>query len=387
MALHSSSSQTNLTTPRTPIDPSTISQTKIDPLFRHGHGYPSPPNSTTSSDPWSQHQHQHQHIMDLNLSNPVTGLDGSWRMEDHPSRRGTGGGKEVVWDIKGLGLGLDAMAMENHERDPLSETLARLTDPSGSGPGEGGEKGKGKEKEKENEKTEVLGVEVWAKVMDTSRGRDKVLKCAQYSLRTYLYLLTIIARLRPLSPWFRSNHKRVKLAISGLSLTRKCLLLLNPLHPLTDLLSPHPMSARTLLSHLIDLISAISDDVYCLSRLGLVGKKTGGIADRWSNRFWFLTTIMGLYKIHFKTIPRLRSSYSLTTTTSQTLEKRRTELSEAEWTNRKLLADLLFVSYDVFELNWPVLEEPMKCLAGLTAGFISTMKLYNAQWDASVGKG
>ncbi|KAK8869501.1 hypothetical protein IAR55_000066 [Kwoniella newhampshirensis] len=358
-----------MATPSSPSD--RISPVKIIPPTVLTSGYPSPPPSTTSSSSWSHRPFP----MDLHAS--TSGLEGSWRMEGDLSRR-----SKDIWDIRGShheGLGLD-----------INDTITSLGRNVG-GSAESArevsmekEKGKGKEKEMGKGK-EVLGVEVWAKVMDTSRGRDKVLKCAQYSLRTYLYLLTLVSRLRPLSPWFRSNHKRVKMAISGLSLTRKCLLLLNPLHPLTDLLSPHPMSARTLLSHLIDLISAISDDAYCLSRLGLVGRKTGGIADRWSNRFWLLTTIMGLYKLHLKTIPRLRSSATFTPPSAA--EKRRSDLSEAEWTNRKLLADLLFVSYDVFELNWPVLEEPMKCLTGLTAGLISTVKLYNAQWDASVGKG
>lgn len=107
-------------------------------------------------------------------------------------------------------------------------------------------------------------------------------KCVQYSLRTYLYLLTLLSNLRPLSRPFQSNAKRIKLAIAGLSLTRKCLLLLNPLHPLTDLLSPKPMSATTMLNHLIDLLGAVADDIYCLGKLGLVNRRLGSRADEWS---------------------------------------------------------------------------------------------------------
>lgn len=45
-------------------------------------------------------------------------------------------------------------------------------------------------------------------------------KCAQYSIRTYLYLLSLLAAVRPLSPWFKANAKRMRIAQSGLSLTR-----------------------------------------------------------------------------------------------------------------------------------------------------------------------
>lgn len=125
----------------------------------------------------------------------------------------------------------------------------------GKGTAVGKGKGKGKAVEREHEDTgmSLAGrIEVWAKVMDTSKGRDKVLvstrslvyrcrgdgrgwqcsyhtsrsiltvkqKCGQYSMRTYLYLLTLILRVRPLPPWFTSNRKRVQLAVSGLSLTR-----------------------------------------------------------------------------------------------------------------------------------------------------------------------
>jgi hypothetical protein len=63
---------------------------------------------------------------------------------------------------------------------------------------------------------------------------------------------------------------------------RKCLLLTNFLHPLSDLLSPDPMSASAMFSHLIDLMSGLSDDIYCLGRLGIVDKRVGKKADKWS---------------------------------------------------------------------------------------------------------
>ncbi|GFZ45950.1 hypothetical protein JCM24511_03683 [Saitozyma sp. JCM 24511] len=250
-------------------------------------------------------------------------------------------------------------------------------------------KDKGKERVREDG---IMAVKVLADVLDTSKGRDKVLKCAQYSIRTYLYLLSLLAAVRPLSPWFTANAKRMRIAQSGLSLTRKCLLLLNPLHPLSHLLSSEPTSAPKMLRHLIDLASALSDDVFCLSRLGLVSRRTGKWADKWANRLWLLTTLMALYTLHVRTIPSLRRRLPSDAATGGTIvhpsrpeRESRKALSDAEWTNRKLLADLVFVSYDVFHLTR--FEEPVKCIAGLVAGLISTNKLYESHWRASLGKG
>ena len=60
------------------------------------------------------------------------------------------------------------------------------------------------------------------------------------------------------------------------------MLLLNPLHPVADLLSPVPATASEIILHLIDLASAISDDLFCLSKLGLVSRRLGKKADLWS---------------------------------------------------------------------------------------------------------
>ncbi|WWC60766.1 uncharacterized protein I303_103342 [Kwoniella dejecticola CBS 10117] len=317
-------------------------------------------------------------------------LDHSWR-SDSPRRNVNGKEREVIWDVSHTPNGLDALGLSVHDEDESSYTGgSKARSYSDHDYTRNIQRAKDLDKKKDRDKEHgPLSVDVLARIVDTSNGRDKVLKCIQYSLRTYLYLLTIVAKIRPLSPWFRSNAKRMKLAISGLSLTRKCLLLFNPLHPLSDLLSPDPMSARTLIGHLIDLVSALSDDIACFSRLGFINKRVGGKADDWANRFWLLTTLMGLYKLHFKTIPKLSnspSSYS-SNTTSLSLEKRRAELNDAKWTNRKLLADLIFVGYDVLELNFGIIEEPMKCATGLFAALISTFKLYNKHWEASIGKG
>jgi len=45
-----------------------------------------------------------------------------------------------------------------------------------------------------------------------------------------------------------------------------------------------------MLNHLLDLLSALADDLYCLNRLGIVNKRVGKKADEWSKCVCFLTS-------------------------------------------------------------------------------------------------
>ncbi|OWT41521.1 hypothetical protein C362_00991 [Cryptococcus neoformans Bt1] len=249
----------------------------------------------------------------------------------------------------GSAAALDAAWLEGQPpKSPSPPSPGDLSPPKGSPPAE-----------------PMLALQVLARVVDSSKGRDKFLA----------------------------------ISVASLSLVRKCLLLLNSLHPLASLLAPTPMSPRTMLLHLIDLAGAIADDTVCLAKIGLLRRNLGQRAEAWANRFWLLTTLIALYKLHFHTSPRIQAyqagQYGQPRISSERqVAKRKTEqqLKEAKWTNRKLVADLLFVSYDIFNPNLPasirsVLGEPLKCTTGLVSGLISLTKLYNQHWDASLSKG
>lgn len=80
-------------------------------------------------------------------------------------------------------------------------------------------------------------------------------------------------------------------------------------HSLTDFPSRKPSASFSgdLFSHpflqallsapppvLLDLVNGLSDDIYTLSRLGLVGPKTGARAARFADWCWFFGTLVGL---------------------------------------------------------------------------------------------
>jgi len=58
---------------------------------------------------------------------------------------------------------------------------------------------------------------VLSSIVETSGGRDKTLKCVQYSARTYVYLLKAIIGLHVLK---RDHIQRLNQAVGSLSLAR-----------------------------------------------------------------------------------------------------------------------------------------------------------------------
>ncbi|KAG6880294.1 hypothetical protein C0992_000071 [Termitomyces sp. T32_za158] len=162
--------------------------------------------------------------------------------------------------------------------------------------------------------------EVWRDLFLTSNGRDKGFKLIQYSIRLYLLFHTSISSSRllrqPTRPWWEAELvKRLRSTYSGLSFTRKLLLLFNWLGPLTEIKAqqsvpystevytekstrtPRPFLHALLYAPppvLLELVNAVADDAATLSRLGLFGKKFGDRADRFSDWCWFISTLVGL---------------------------------------------------------------------------------------------
>ncbi|KAF9484009.1 hypothetical protein BDN70DRAFT_873163 [Pholiota conissans] len=263
--------------------------------------------------------------------------------------------------------------------------------------------------------------EVWREMVVTSNGRDKAFKLMQYSIRLGLafHLSLTSTRLlrRPTRPpWEQNIVKRLTSTADGFSFARKLLLLFNWLHPLTQILAQQsvPFSAevstekakkvqkpflQTLLYApppvLLELANAISDDIYTWSRLGLLGKRVGEHAGRFSDWCWFLSTLVGLVEngVERQMIGGLQSEVegrlyteSMTGATAASKPKS-TKIDEKElsrlrnqdyWlqvTRAKLLMDLIFVSYELFKIRRG--RNTVKAFTGLSSAILSSAKLYD----------
>ncbi|KAH9482849.1 hypothetical protein JR316_0004949 [Psilocybe cubensis] len=204
--------------------------------------------------------------------------------------------------------------------------------------------------------------EVWREMFVTSNGRDKAFILAQQSVPFSAEVST-------------EKAKKVQKPF---------------LH--TILYAPPPV--------LLELANAAADDVATWSRLGLLGKKIGSRAEDFSNWCWLLSTLVGLVEngVERQMINSLEAEVegrlykeSMTGATAKSKPKS-TKLDEKElarlrkqdyWlqvTRAKLLMDLIFVSYDVFNLRRG--RDTIKAFAGLTAAILSSAKLYDRHKNA-----
>ncbi|TDL29273.1 hypothetical protein BD410DRAFT_892604 [Rickenella mellea] len=278
-------------------------------------------------------------------------------------------------------------------------------------------------------KARVMNAEVWREILKTSTGRDKAFKLIQYSLRVYLLFHAAATKSSLLRkpvhlPWEREVVRRLESTISGLSLTRKCLILFNWLTPLTAILAaekntfsmtslskakepPKPL-AHTFLHApppvLLDLFNGLSDDIYTFSRLGLIGKRTGERAAKISDWCWFVATIIALVELNFeRSITKTNMKHvesklynesmsgataNSTAQVTKVVEKELEKLQKQDYwlqvQRTKLLMDLVFVSYDVFNLK-PA-RDTVKAIAALASAFLSSAKLFNTHRNTLILK-
>ncbi|PPQ74401.1 hypothetical protein CVT24_001067 [Panaeolus cyanescens] len=277
----------------------------------------------------------------------------------------------------------------------------------------------------------VRNEDVWREMFVTSNGRDKAFKLIQYSIRVYLVFHLSLRGTRLLRrptqpPWEEAFIKRLQSTASGLSFTRKLLLLFNWLHPLTLITAQQsvPFSAEAKFSSalgpsssssskqpavrpflqtllyspppvLLELVNAAADDIATWARLGLLGKKTGERAERFSDWCWFVSTLVGLVEnslergvvggLQAEVEGRLYTE-SMTGATAKS-KPRANKIDEKElarlqkqdyWlqvTRAKLFMDLIFVSYELFHIKRA--RDWVKAFTGLSAAILSSSKLFD----------
>ncbi|KAK0453324.1 hypothetical protein EV421DRAFT_1887642 [Armillaria borealis] len=280
---------------------------------------------------------------------------------------------------------------------------------------------KAEEEQQEDGKLEVDIDYIWREMVLTSNGPRQGfrMKLIQYSIRMYLYFhKSFTGRLLrggTRSPWEQGLVKRLESTVSGFSFSRKLLLLFNWLSPLTAIMAqnstPVPFSAssskvkpsRPLLHAilhapppvLLELVNAFADDMYALSLIGLLGKRTGERAGKFADWCWLLSTLVGLVEngVERQMIGGLQSEVesrlykeSMSGATAKSKpkiskidEKELERLQKQDYwlqiTRAKLAMDLIFVSYDLFHFKRG--REPVKTFTGLMAAILSSAKLFD----------
>ncbi|KAF9779468.1 hypothetical protein BJ322DRAFT_1101703 [Thelephora terrestris] len=273
-------------------------------------------------------------------------------------------------------------------------------------------------------KTRIRNEEVWREIVKKSDGRDKAFKLIQYSMKLYLLChATLRAKQSNLGPLEKSILRRFSSTVSSLSMTRRCLLLFNWLGPLTTILARQsvPYSSESTSNNavkqktrpfihalihtpppvLLDLVSAIADDFYTCSRIGLVGRRVGDKAAKFADWCWLFSTIVNLVEnaaerglmkdlenqVEGRLYTESMTLGAATKSNPSANKSDETELGRLKkqdyWlvvTRNKLLLDLVFVSFDCFGVKRG--KATVQTLTGLAAAYLSTRKLFAKEGSA-----
>ncbi|KAK9712656.1 hypothetical protein K7432_007005 [Basidiobolus ranarum] len=229
-------------------------------------------------------------------------------------------------------------------------------------------------------KPTLSALAIFKKCLLLTDGRDKFLKVIQY----FSKLLLLIVFRNPKR--YPAIHKRLSSMASAFSSTRKILRLGNFLEPcdtVQEFLSGSYknfsiMTRNQKLSHLyssckaaLEVVNCISDDIFCLSKIGLVPKSWGKKSEPLSTKLWFVAIWLDLHELVQDRLDLQRQIH----TESHTMDKAKLQ-DKVYWNNvsiTKLLGDLVFCGYDFFECNF---SETFQVSAGFLSGALGTYKLW-----------
>ena len=218
---------------------------------------------------------------------------------------------------------------------------------------------------------------VFRKILLLNDGRDKILKCAQYSAKLLLWAY--------LSNNTDSHAKATKIA-TQFSIARKIVRLGHWLEPLNDhfellakdgaLFNPTTDNWLRLLTPFyiwVSIMNDISDDIVCIGKMGLIDKAWVDWATPISDKLWFSTIFFDVYE-------NMHASKKLSYAIQQTREEQeKSKLLLKMHVQRvsllKLFMDLVFCTVDVFQLGGRA-SDGWQVVSGLLAAFLGTYKLY-----------
>nr|KAJ3419475.1 hypothetical protein HK105_006907 [Polyrhizophydium stewartii] len=229
----------------------------------------------------------------------------------------------------------------------------------------------------------VFRMLVFRKILLLNDGRDKVLKCFQYTAKVLLWCYLTDPKRFPLA------HDRASKIAAQFSITRKIVRLGHWLESYNDhlelakeglftvdaSLSPAERTARLLapLSAWIGIVNDLSDDVVCIGKMGLIDKSWVKWATPISDRCWYMSIFIDLHANVTGTRKLLRAHAAATDPAE------RAKIADKLWTQRisfaKLLADFMFCTIDVFEMGDRV-SDGWQAVSGLVAALLGTCKLY-----------
>ncbi|ORX87436.1 hypothetical protein K493DRAFT_319669 [Basidiobolus meristosporus CBS 931.73] len=229
-------------------------------------------------------------------------------------------------------------------------------------------------------KPTLSALTIFKKCLLLTDGRDKFLKVIQY----FSKLLLLIVLKNPKR--YPNVYKRMSSMVSAFSSTRKILRLGNFLEPygtVQDVFAGSYknfsiMNGSEKLAYVygvckstLEVVNCISDDIFCLSKMGVVPKSWGKRSDSLSTKLWFVAIWLDIHELVKDRLDLQRQI----NTESYTLDKPKLQ-DKMYWNGisiAKLLGDLAFCGYDFFKCDF---SETFQVSAGFISGALGTYKLW-----------
>ncbi|KAJ3053434.1 hypothetical protein HK097_004282 [Rhizophlyctis rosea] len=233
------------------------------------------------------------------------------------------------------------------------------------------------------------------KILLTNDGRDKILKCTQYTLKLYLILHQFHSTLLSAIP---QKYPTTSKTISQLSLTRKIIRLgaaLNSYSELLDALqerakakgTPSQRQQLAVLSGLVGIANGLADDIVCYGKLGIAPPSLVKRATPLADQLWFFNIFLDVYELMQNIKDKQIALHRLSQMEREELEvdekdvkaKKRKLVNDLYMANvslGKLGADFVFCSVDVFGLKLAGWDEHVQTVAGLVSALLGTYKLW-----------
>ncbi|OBZ85350.1 hypothetical protein A0J61_06597 [Choanephora cucurbitarum] len=194
-------------------------------------------------------------------------------------------------------------------------------------------------------------LQVLQRLLKELDGRDKMMKVIQYFIKILLHYNLL-------------KSKQWSTLASQFSMTRKVLRLGNALPSLREMRPRHDSLWNTLiLSN--EAVNAISDDVFCLYKLGFVGADIGYRSEMLSAYCWFAAILIDL-RSAFHSHAKLCAHKA-----DDTLEQRQ-KIFMAEVSIVKLMMDGIFCACDIWQ---PSYSSSVQAWSGFFSGALAGYKL------------
>ncbi|GAA5807855.1 hypothetical protein MFLAVUS_001234 [Mucor flavus] len=191
------------------------------------------------------------------------------------------------------------------------------------------------------------------KLLKELDGRDKIMKVLQYFIKILLHYNLVHA-------------KHWSTITSNFSMTRKLLRLGTAIGPIGRFsLAKNSLSETVILSNAI--VNNISDDVFCLYKLGVFGSYLGERSERLSAYCWFAGIFVDLRE-NMKSLLNLQKNAS-----KLSLQERKEKIFVTEISIIKLLMDGIFCACDIWK---PTHSPSTQAWSGFLSGFLAAYKLW-----------